>query len=100
VVQANPELRHTGARVTLRVVGTRGDAEAWHFDAQGAEPVELPGGAVAAALRFVRAPVRPYDLQVEVWLDPARGHLPVRARLATRPETRTTEWRLAAVEIP
>ncbi|MBN8511387.1 MAG: DUF3108 domain-containing protein, partial [Burkholderiales bacterium] len=100
VVQANPGLRHEGARVTLLVVGTRGDAEAWHFDAQGAEPLDLPGGPVAAALRFVREPVRPYDLQVEVWLDPARGHLPVRARLATRPETRTTEWQLAAVESP
>jgi hypothetical protein len=101
VVQANPGLRHDGARVTLLVVGTRGEAEAWHFDAQGAEPLaDLPGGPAAAALRFVREPVRPYDLRVEVWLDPARGHLPVRARLATRPETRTTEWRLAAIEAP
>ena len=32
---ADPALSTTDARVTLFVVGTRGDAEVWHFEVRG-----------------------------------------------------------------
>lgn len=100
VLEANPALRRPGARITLFVAGTGGDAEAWHFDVAGAEPLALPAGPVAAALRLVREPARPYDQRIEVWLDPARAHLPVQVRLQTvpGPQDAATEWRLAAAE--
>jgi len=68
--------------------------------ASGAEPLALPAGPVSAALRLVREPARPYDQRIEVWLDPARAHLPVQVRLQTvpGPQDATTEWRLAAAE--
>jgi hypothetical protein len=74
-----------GARITLFVVGARGDADAWHFEVLGVEPLALPVGAVADALHLKREAARPYDTRVEVWLDPARQHLPVRALLTTLP---------------
>lgn len=100
VLEANPALRRPGARITLFVAGTGGDAEAWHFDVAGAEPLALPAGPVSAALRLVREPARPYDQRIDVWLDPARAHLPVQVRLQTvpGPQDAATEWRLAAAE--
>ena len=85
IVAADAELRRAGARITLFVVGARGDADAWHFEVLGVEPLALPVGAVADALHLKREAARPYDTRVEVWLDPARQHLPVRALLTTLP---------------
>ena len=45
------------------------------------EPVDVPAGRLEAALLLQREPQRPYDTRVDVWLDPARHHLPARARL-------------------
>lgn len=45
----------------------------------------------------MREPSRPYDQRVEVWLDPARAHLPVQLRLTLVPGERLTEWRLSAL---
>ena len=39
-------------------------------------------GGPTATVRLVREPRRPYDTRAEVWLDPARSYLPVRARLS------------------
>lgn len=97
VVEADPALAQAGARVALFVVGTRGDAELWRFDVSGHEPLTLPAGPVEHALRLVREPSRPYDQRVEVWLDPARAHLPVQLRLTLVPGERLTEWRLSAL---
>lgn len=97
VVEADPALAQAGARVALFVVGTRGDAELWRFDASGHEPLTLPAGPVEHALRLVREPSRPYDQRIEVWLDAARAHLPVQLRLTLVPGERVTEWRLSAL---
>ena len=67
------------------VVGTRGDAETWRFEVQAHEALELPAGAGGEGPDLRREPTRPYDTRVEVWLDPAREHLPVRARFTTVP---------------
>ena len=85
IVEGDAALARPGASVQIFVVGARGDAEAWRFEVQGHEPLELPAGSVAQALHLRREPTRPYDSRVEVWLDPARQHLPVRAVFTTLP---------------
>lgn len=70
----------SGEHIVLLVASARGDADVWSFRVLGTETVSLPAGPVPA-LKLLREPRRPYDTKVEVWLDPARHHLPVRARL-------------------
>ena len=98
IVQADAALLRPGAVVTLFVAGTRGDAEAWRFEVLGREVLQLPDGETADALQLRREPTRPYDTRVEVWLDPARGHLPVRARFTTLPGGTPLELTLLAAE--
>ena len=100
VLQANPTLSQPGEQVQLAVVGPRGDAEVWTFTVQASRPLELPGGAVADAVHLVREPRRPYDTQVQVWLDPARQHLPVQAWLRVRATGEGTELRLLEMGTP
>ena len=95
IVEADAALARPGASVQIFVVGARGDAEAWRFDVQGREALALPAGSVAQALHLRREPTRPYDSRVEVWLDPARQHLPVRAIFTTVPGGVPLEWALA-----
>lgn len=96
IVQADAALARAGAVVTLFVAGTRGDAQAWRFEVLGHQTLELPAGTVAGALQLRREPTRPYDTRVEVWLDPARQHLPVRAVLTTLPGGQPLQLELAA----
>jgi hypothetical protein len=77
VIEAAPQRFGTGASVVLMVVGARGGADIWTFKVIGAEPV----GDVMA-LKLVREARKPRDVQAEVWLDPARGHIPLRAVLS------------------
>lgn len=95
IVEATPRLGLEGEPVSMWVVGARGDAEVWTFVAAGRAPVELADGSTVEAVRLLREPRRPYDAQVEVWLDPARSHLPVRAKLLVRPSGESTEFVLA-----
>jgi len=85
IVEADSALARVGAVVSLFVAGTRGDAEAWLFEVLGSVPLELPAGPVPQALHLRREPTRPYDTRIEVWLDPARQYLPVRAVFTTLP---------------
>jgi hypothetical protein len=80
VVDAAPQRFAAGASVVLMVVGARGGGDVWTFDVVG--PETLDG---TPTLKLVREPRKLRDLRVEVWLDPARAHLPVRA-LLTQPE--------------
>ena len=100
VLQANPALGQPGEQVQLAVVGPRGDAEVWTFTVQARGPLALPAGAVADAVHLVREPRRPYDTQVQVWLDPARQHLPVQAWLRVRATGEGTELRLLEMGSP
>jgi hypothetical protein len=95
IVEADAALARAGAVVTLFVAGTRGDAEAWRFEVQGPAALELPAGAVPNALQLQREPTRPYDTRVEVWLDPQRQHLPVRAVFTTLPGGQPLQLELA-----
>lgn len=78
IVAADPARRAAGQRIVLQVVGARGDTAAWTIEVLGVESVPTRAGAVAA-LHLRREPRGPYDTRVEVWLDPARHYLPLRA---------------------
>jgi hypothetical protein len=77
IVDAAPERFGLGARIVLMVVGARGGGDVWAFTVAGPDRIgETP------ALKLVREPRRARDVQVELWLDSARGHLPLKAVLA------------------
>ncbi len=78
IVAAEPHLATPGAKVVMYVVGSHGDADVWSFRCIGAEAVETGAGTVDA-IKFVREPREAYDTTVQVWLDPHRHDLPVRA---------------------
>ena len=91
ILEAAPARHPAGSRIALSVSGARADVDTWNFIVQGRQRLSLPGGAVVEALRLTREPRRPYDTQVEVWMDPAQHHLPVRARLTVLPGGETLE---------
>ena len=94
VMAANPGLAQAQSQVSIWVVGTRGDADVWTFTVQDRAALDLPLGRVENTIHLVREPRRPYDTQVQVWLDPARHHLPVQAFLMVRATGVGTEFRL------
>lgn len=85
VVNAEPKYAEAGGKVAMFVTGVRADADVWVFHFVATETVHTGGGGTIRTLKFSREPRRPYDTQVEVWLDPARHYLPVRAKLTTAP---------------
>jgi hypothetical protein len=96
IVAADPGAFGPGARISMFVTGARGDGFVWTFQVEAVEVLDLPAGTVAQALRLRREPPQPYDMQVEVWLDPARAWLPVRLRLETPPAVDATDFALTA----
>lgn len=96
VLAANPALAATDAQVSMWVVGTRGDAEVWTFTVQGRVTLALalPLGTVENTVHLKREPRRPYDTQVQVWLDPSRHFLPAQALLMVRATGEGMEFRL------
>ena len=68
-----------GEHVVLYVVGPRGSAELWNFKVLGAEMLDTGAGEVPS-LRLVREAERLYDTRIDIWLDPARHHLPLKWR--------------------
>jgi len=92
IVEADPARFAPGAKIAIFVTGTRGDGDVWVFEVEAVEAVDVPAGRVDAALHLRREPRRPYDTRVDIWLDPARGHLPVRLRLGSPPTSDTTEF--------
>ena len=78
IVSADPRRREPGGQVAMAVVGVRGDLSTWVFRYVGDETVDTGLGPAKAA-KFVRERPDAYDTNLEVWLDPARYHLPARA---------------------
>lgn len=87
------------AELSFFVVGARGGAGNWTFRRQGHERVDTPMGPVQA-LWLRREPDRLEDLRADVWLDPARGHWPVRLRLTPLRGGPPLELTLAAEPAP
>ena len=94
VLAAEPALGQPGRELTLLVVGVRGDAAVWTFRVRAVQALQLPAGEVLAAVHLQREARHPYDTRVDVWLDPARHHLPVRWRLQHRAEGPGTAFEL------
>lgn len=80
IVAGEPALRKPGARVALHVIGARADAAVWVLRYVGRESVDVAGVAVDAE-KFSREESGPHDTAVDIWLDPQRHHLPIRATL-------------------
>lgn len=78
LLEGDPRLRQTGSRIQLPVAGVRGSLADWEFEVLGRQDLSLPVGTITGALHLRRAAPGLYEPQVEVWLDPARHHLPVR----------------------
>ena len=97
VAAAEPERLAPGGKVVLYVVGARGDADVWVFRFVDFETLLTQEGTVRAA-KFNRDARRLYDTQVDVWLDPARHHLPVKARWATTPDGEALELLLTGLQ--
>lgn len=74
-----------GDRLSMQVAGVGGEADVWTFLVDF-EPPSAEGGP--ALLRIVREALRPWDLRAEVWIDPSRGHWPVRALLSYADDAR------------
>lgn len=96
IAEANPALLAPGQRLQMWVVGAHGDAGLWEFEVRGAAPIEPAPGAAQApqALLLVAEPAHAWAPHVQVWLDPARQHLPVRLELSARRGGESTTWRL------
>jgi hypothetical protein len=94
ILAADPAKTKMGTRIGLFVVGVRGRAETWVFQASGNESVSTPAGNVRA-VKWVRELRRPQDARVEVWVDPARQYLPVRVRLGLQGSDSPLELTLA-----
>jgi hypothetical protein len=80
IAAADPGVMKPGGRIAMHVLGARGDAAIWAMRYVGREAVETLGASVMAE-KFVREPQSPHDTAVEIWLDPQRHHLPIRATL-------------------
>ncbi len=82
IASADPKRLVAGARLSMYVVGARGDADVWAFRVQGVEEVAT-GDSPVQAIKLVREPRKPHDTRVEVWLAPSLHYLPARARLTS-----------------
>ncbi len=102
VLAAEPALEAAGREVRLFVAGSRGDAEVWTFISAGREPLALADGGSAEAVRLRREPRRDHDVAVDIWLDPARHHLPLRLAWALRGPraAEAIEWWLERIDAP
>lgn len=76
MVAGEPKRFGVGSTVVVHTAGPR-DADMWQFRVGKTEELALPGGTLSA-LHLVRTPMHAFDNQVEVWLAPSLGHLPVR----------------------
>ena len=78
IVAADPARAIEGATISMVLVGARGEASVRTLRYAGRENAETASGSVPA-LKFVVAGRSAYDTGYEIWLDPARGYLPVHA---------------------
>ena len=92
IARARTEPWVGGESISLYVSGARGDADRWDFIVAGIDDIAAPRGAARPAVRLLREPRRRYDVRVEVWLDAASGHLPLRVRTTPTGGAPAQEW--------
>jgi len=82
IVAGDPARFGPGQRIDLPVAGLRGQLSIWHFVVGEMEVLPLADGRQVAALPLRRASLTEGEgqqgLSIEIWLDPARHHLPLR----------------------
>ncbi len=111
ILQAQPDLALPGQQVQMWVVGAHGDAAVWTFavssstSAVDAAPAaEQTASAslapLAGTVLLQREATHPYDTQVQIWLDPAQHHLPVRVVFKQRASGQSTELWLRTLQAP
>jgi hypothetical protein len=93
LVGAVPEGLREGSELAMWVVGARGAASHWRFEVRGRQRVALEAQPVETWW-LVREPAHPYDLRVEVWLDPQQGHWPLKLRQTQIPGGEPLDWSL------
>lgn len=96
IFAADPTRAEPGAHTEFQVVGARGDSARWQFRAVGTETIQTRAGPVTTR-HVVREPRGTYDTAVEVWLDPARHFLPLRATMRNGEDGDVMELRLKNV---
>jgi hypothetical protein len=94
ILQADAALATPGARIVLPVAGPREATAAWVFEVLGPASFTLADGSQRPALALRRRAAGPYQLQAEVWLDPAAHHLPLGWQLSAPPGAWSSRWTL------
>jgi hypothetical protein len=79
LLAASPAAYPPGTTVALQTVGSR-EAADWVFTVAPLENLALPGGTLDT-VKLRRGSNHDFDGQLEVWLAPSLGYLPVRLRL-------------------
>lgn len=95
VARAAAEAGRPLPEVLLHVVDARGGSALWRFVALGDEPVTTSEGP-RSARAWRHDPGTADGLRLEVWLDPAAGHRPLRLRQTVLRTGAVTEWLPAA----
>jgi hypothetical protein len=83
IAAAGPQPPPPNQMLSIPVVTARGEVADWVLRFGGVQTIETPAGAIRA-WRYVREPVVVRDTRAELWLDPARNHLPVRVRFTDK----------------
>lgn len=78
IIGGSPERYKAASRISMQVAGLD-SAEMWEFNVQGFDEIKL-AAADLQALKLSRTPRNEYDQQLEIWLAPQLGYLPVRIR--------------------
>ena len=65
-----------GSKIRIQTVGPK-DAEVWVFNVEGEETIEVVAGEFKAR-KVSRAPRHDFDYELDLWLAPEIGYLPVR----------------------
>lgn len=76
MLAGDPKRLGPGSTIAIHTAGPR-DADMWQFKVAAADELSLPAGKLTA-IHLVRTPMHAHDNQVEVWLAPSLGHMPVR----------------------
>jgi Protein of unknown function (DUF3108) len=80
LIGGDPARYPKGTAIEMQAVGAR-DADIWRVVVGEEEMLHLPADNIPA-LKLTRPPQKAFDLNVELWLAPALGYLPVRIRLS------------------
>lgn len=99
ILNAEPKLAATEGKIVMFVSGAAGDADVWVFRYAGVENLRTDAG-LWRTVKFTREPRKAYDRSVEVWLAPARNHLPVRARFTANAGGDAFELLLRDIQSP